>query len=194
MIFLRKRLLLLGLMLLSACSQYGTQPSAISPLSNKPLPEKWQIKGKLGVRSTAGNGSLSLNWQQNNNDYIIYTQAPLGQGAATLAGDDTRIVITEAGKAPVTSIAPRQLVQETFGWDLPINGFKYWVKGIPNPEQPHSNGSYDPAGNLSELQQAGWALSFSRYHRVKGWALPGRIRATQGETRLTLIIREWTVE
>lgn len=188
---LRIRLLLLGLLLLSACSQYATQ-APVESLSNKPLPEQWQIKGKLGVRSDAGNGSLSVNWQQSSNSYIIYTQAPLGQGGATLRGDDSRIVITETGKAPVTSFAPGELVQDTFGWDLPIDGLKYWVKGTPNPKQAYSATEYDEAGNLSELEQAGWSLSFSRYQIVNEWALPGRIRATRNNTRLTLIIREWT--
>lgn len=193
MISLRSYLLLLGLLLLNGCSQYATQQSPVATLSNKPLPEQWQIKGKLGVRSDNGNGSLSVNWQQNDNHYIIYTQAALGQGAATLRGNDATLVITQAGKAPVTSFVPNQLVEETFGWSLPITDLKYWVRGIPNPEQNNARAQYNEAGNLIELQQYGWSLSLSRYRLIKDWALPGRIRATQGNTTLTLIIRDWVL-
>lgn len=186
-------ILLLGLALLNGCSQYTTQQPIIGSLSDKPLPEQWQIKGKLGVRSDNGNGSLSVNWQQSQDDYIIYTQAALGQGATTLRGDSSSLVISAAGKAPVTSFNPNQLIADTFGWQIPITDLKYWARGIPNPEQPNATASYDKAGNLIELQQYGWSLSFSRYQLIQGWALPGKIRAIQGNTTLTLIIREWVM-
>jgi len=185
--------LLLVLSLLGACSQFATQQPIFG--SDKALPEQWQIKGKLGVRSDSGNGSLSVNWQQINDNYLIYTQAALGQGAATLEGDNTRLVISAVGKAPVTSFAPNQLVEDTFGWKIPITDLKYWVRGIPNPEQDNTatKAQYDEAGNLTQLNQYGWSLSFSRYQKVQDWALPGRIRATQGNTTLTLIIRDWVI-
>jgi len=188
-----RRLLLLGVLLLGACSQYSTQEIPASTVSDKPIPTQWQIKGKLGIRSEVGNGSLSLNWQQDDDEYIIYTQAPLGQGAATLQGNSNRIVITQSNKTPVTSFAPRLLVQETFGWDLPINGLKYWVKGTASPDSPIIQEEYDELGNLISLQQSGWSLSFSRYQRVQDWALPNRIRATRDDLRLTLIIRDWVL-
>jgi len=188
---LRLSYLLLLVSIVSACSQYATQTPVFG--SNKPLPEQWQIKGKLGVRSDSGNGSLSVNWQQNQDNYSIYTQAALGQGAATLEGNSTRLIISEAGKGSVTSFEPNQLVEETFGWKIPITDLKYWVRGIPNPEQASATAQYDAAGNLTQLDQYGWSLIFSRYRQIQGWALPGRIRAKQGNTTLTLIIRDWVL-
>lgn len=181
---------LLLLIILSACTSLPPKEIA-STTSDKPLPDTWQIKGKLGVRSETRNGSLSVNWQQTANQYTIHTQAALGQGATTLRGDENRIVITQVGKDPITSDSPRLLVADTFGWELPLDDLQYWVKGIPTPDDVSITAQYDEFGNLTELEQSGWQLSFSRYQQVADWALPGRIRATRNSLTLTLIIRDW---
>lgn len=190
---LQGHLLLLGCLFLSACTQLSTQQIP-SDLSDTPLPEQWQLLGKLGVRSPAGNGSLSVNWQQDIENYIIVTQAPLGQGSAKLEGNTNRITIFQSDQAPITAFNPEQLIEESFGWRLPIWGLTHWVRGKPQPEAPIENIAFDSTGNLSDLTQSGWKLSLSRYQLVDQWALPGKIRLTQGDTRLTLIIREWIFE
>jgi outer membrane lipoprotein LolB len=186
----RALLISLLLMLLVGCSQ---TPS-ITTKTNKPLlsaPEQWSLKAKLGIRNENESGSVTLDWQQTDLGYTINIQGPLGQGNATINGNDDFIVIEQAGKSPLYSNDASALIKATFGWQIPINDLKFWLRGIANSEQPVDSATYDASGALTSLEQSRWILNYSGYQTVNQWQLPSKIRATQDSTQLTLIIRAW---
>lgn len=185
--------------------------NGINPL--KSPPQSWQISAKLGIRSPQKNGSVTINWQQTGEEFIIKVQGPLGQGSAVISGTQYNAEIKQPGKPILQSNNVDELVFDTFGWTLPFDNFIHWVVATANPKKAIANISYDPTlETLSTLEQSGWALEYSRYEPVDTWVLPGRIRATHfrpnpvdsnpvgsnplssdgDQTRLTLIIRKWT--
>jgi len=189
---------ILGILLfISGCTI--TSPKTSPDISNaadtlKPPPISWQISGKLGIRSPQKNGSVSINWQQLGDNFTIKVQGPLGQGSAIITGTQYNAEIKQPGKAPVRSSNVDELVYNSFGWSLPFNDFVHWIRATANPAQPISHISYEPELNtLSLLEQSHWSLEYSRYKPVESWLLPGRIKATQNGTRLTLLIRKWTI-
>ncbi len=168
------------------------QASRVNALNPPPL--SWQISGKLGIRSPQKNGSVTINWQQLDDNFTIKVQGPLGQGSAIITGTQYNAEIKQPGKAPVKSNNVDELVYNSFGWSLPFNDFIHWIRATANPTQQINHVSYDPDLNtLSLLEQSDWSLEYSRYKPVESWLLPGRIKATQNETRLTLLIRKWTI-
>lgn len=185
----------LGVMLLvNGCETTSPKVSSNTVDALKPPPISWQISGKLGIRSPQKNGSVSINWQQHNNNFTIKVQGPLGQGSAIITGTQYNAEIKQAGKAPVRSNNVDELVYNSFGWSLPFNDFVHWIRATANPTQPIRNISYEPELNtLSLLEQSNWSLEYSRYKPVESWLLPSRIQATQNDTRLTLLIRKWTI-
>lgn len=157
-----------------------------------PYPEKWGIKAKLGVRIPGDNGgSVTLDWQQLHTRYTIKVQGPLGQGNAVISGDEHYITIVRPGETPLYSDNANELIQQAFGWTLPIKDFRFWVRGIANPEHPVDWAEYNPSGHLIAMQQSQWVLDYSRYNAVDQWQLPGKIKATQNDAQIVLIIREW---
>ncbi len=185
------------LLIISGCT---TSPpkTQLDPLNRanalNPPPLSWQISGKLGIRSPQKNGSVTINWQQLEDNFTIKVQGPLGQGSAVITGTQYSAEIKQPGKAPVRSNNVDELIFNSFGWSLPFNDFIHWIRATANPERQISNISYDPDLNtLSLLEQSNWSLEYSRYKPVESWLLPGRIKATQNGTRLTLLIRQWTI-
>ena len=179
-------------LLLSGCSQIPRQPTDGSPHTTLPSPpEQWQLNAKLGVRNGEDSGSITLNWQQSNSGYRIHIQGPLGKGKATINGNDDYIVLERPGQEPLYSNNANTLIQEVFGWDLPIADFRFWIRGIANPNRTVDANRFSDQGTLLSLQQSNWQLSFSRYEKIRQWLLPGRIRAEQEGAQLTLIIRQW---
>ncbi len=187
----RSFLLCLLALLLINCSQTPSVDYPPPSLSTAPPPAQWSIKAKLGIRTAEDSGSVTLDWQQTDSDFSIKIQGPLGQGNATISGNEAYVLIEQPGKPPLQSTDAATLIKETFGWSLPIDNFKFWVRGIANPESPIHSVNYGPTGTLSTLEQSQWVLDYSRYKIIERWQLPGRIRAKQAETQLTLIIREW---
>ena len=213
------RLLLMShlLLLITGCTSFGSKNAnytldAVQAI--KPPPLAWHISAKLGISSAQKNGSVTLNWQQTGDSFIIKVQGPLGQGNAVISGSQFNAKIQQPGRASLRSNNVDELVFDTFGWTLPFDSFMHWVVATANPKQAVTNLRFDPALNtLSSFEQSGWALAYSRYKLVDDWVLPGRIKATHlstrstqqnysnnsnnsadtQQTRLTLIIREWTI-
>lgn len=193
------------LLLITSCTTTGNKNDSsnlngINPLQSPP--SSWQINAKLGIRSPQKNGSVTLNWQQTEDKFTIKVQGPLGQGSAVISGTQYNAEIKQPGKPTVQSNNVDKLVFDTFGWTLPFDNFMHWVVATANPQKNIGNISYDSTlGTLSTLEQSGWALEYSRYKPVDTWALPGRISAThidkinagEAQTKLTLIIRKWTI-
>ncbi len=195
-------LLLLAIsLLLSACSPAPTKP--VTSPANSPtlgeLPEIWNIKAKLGIRSHDDSASVTLNWQQIHDNYHIRITGPLGQGSGQLEGNENHIRITRGNKTPLYSNQPSQLIEDSFGWQLPLAHLPYWVRGLPSPKLDSQEQSYSPLDPkvasspsvLSRMVQSGWQVEYSRFKPVDRWLMPHRIRATQGDVRLTLVVRSW---
>jgi outer membrane lipoprotein LolB len=202
------------LLLITSCTSFGSKNAnytigAVQPI--KPPPLAWHISAKLGISSPQQNGSVTLNWQQTGDTFIIKVQGPLGQGNAVISGSQYNAKIQRPGRASLRSNNVDELVFDTFGWTLPFDSFVHWVVATANPKQAVTNIRFDAALNtLSGFEQSGWALAYSRYKLVDNWVLPGRVKATHlskrstqqnysdnnadtQQTRLTLIIREWTI-
>ncbi|MGH1485338.1 MAG: lipoprotein insertase outer membrane protein LolB [Cellvibrionaceae bacterium] len=188
---LRTTLFIGVLLLLASCSRNPIVDTPPLVTSLETLPQTWLIKAKLGIRTAEDSGSVTLDWQQTDTNYVIKVQGPLGQGNATISGNESHIVIEQPGKQTLYSNNANSLIRDTFGWSLPIHDFKFWVRGIANPDNPIQSADYNPTGVLNSLQQSKWTLQYSRYKPVSQWLLPGRIKAKQDNSQLTLIIREW---
>jgi outer membrane lipoprotein LolB len=158
---------------------------------DKPRPEHWLVKAKLGIRTKENKGSVSLTWQQKGDDYTIQILSPLGHSKALINGSSDNIIIEQPGKQPLYSSKPIQLIQETFGWSIPLDDFKFWILGTQNPDSPVLSSTFNKQGKLETLEQSRWMLSYSRYKDIDGHQLPAKIRANQKGTRLTMLIREW---
>ena len=177
--------------LLMACSQAPQQKQTPIPTTAPPLPSHWTIKAKLGIRTEEESGSVSLIWQQRGDSYTIRVRAPLGSGSAVITGNREQITIERPGKPIVYSHNPQSLIEQTFGWSLPINVFKFWIWGTNAPEHIIEAVTYSPSGTISSLQQLEWQLSYSRHKIFNQWLLPSKIKAQHNNTQLILAIREW---
>jgi len=189
---------LLPLLFLIGCaSQRGLTPPASLQAHQAQLEaiQHWQINGKLGIRSPAENGSASLKWQQQPQQYQINLAGPLGHKRLQISGTPKRVTLTQAGQPPLSAKSAEALIKKAAGWSLPVAQLNYWVRGLPAPKAPITALSLSPEGLISELQQAGWTISYSNYqdhpHAGGSLALPGKIQAQHRDLRLTLVIRQW---
>jgi len=186
--------------LLSACGSYSTKQNNDLPLDTETyldIPDTWTIQAKLGIKNSEDSGSVTLNWQQEGERYTIQVSGPFGQGNAKLSGNNQSIRIEQPGKETLYSNNPKALVQQTFGWDLPLQHLPYWIRGIQNPlsdqniQHATASTQHNEIGLLSTLTQFGWALEYSRYKPQQQHLAPHKIRAKSNGVTLTLIIKKW---
>lgn len=190
--------LLLLVFLLGGCATKSTAPQLslekrlqlweIQRQNKMKLPT-WRLQGRLGVRVPGESGTLSIDWQQDALDYVIYLDGPLGQSLAKVDGKSD-IVSLEASGEVYTGSSPEQLLYNVIGWDLPVSHLRYWVLGLPDPVLPYDV-LLDDAGNPQTLEQNGWTIEYQQFRQQNNLPMPRRVKARRGSIQLTLAARTW---
>lgn len=184
------------MLLLSACATHLTVPTdaLLDQREQRLLAiQDWQFTGKLGIRSETGSGSLYLNWVQHPAGFSLDLHGPLGQGGGRLVDDGYQSTLAQDDQV-YRSLSAQALVKDRFGWDIPIDDLKYWVRALPSLDIGGARElTRDEQGLLIRQTQNDWSLEYSDYQWVDEQALPGKIKA-QSDTlgiRLTLIVSQW---
>lgn len=152
----------------------------------------WQVSGRIGVVSGQDGWHASFQWAQQDADYRIDLIGPLGQGRVVIQGDarETRVQ-TQDGRqwtAPDAEV----LLERSLGVRLPVNGLRYWVRGLPEPG-PTPTLQTDAEGRLTRLEQNGWIIEYPVYAPVAALDLPARIIARRPDLSIRLVIEQWSL-
>ena len=151
---------------------------------------RWQIKGKLGFKSTDQGGSASIDWLQDNNNYKITLSGPLSFGRAVVTGNHQIANIQRGGTT--TTHHPKKLGIQLIGLPLSLESLSFWLRALPAKDiQPSQNRVTNPDGSSASFEQNGWQLSFSNYHLTDRGYLPQKIIGQRGEQSFKLLISQW---
>lgn len=153
--------------------------------------DHWNTAGKIGIRTPDDSQSASLSWNQNQQAYNISLKGPLGQGGATISGDQYSSTLEIPGEQPLAAGSPEELLSLRLGWEIPVKDAQYWIKGIPSP-----NSNYDLTladNRLAKLTQQGWDIEYQSYVEGSKTSLPRKLTMTREELKLTLILRNWRI-
>ena len=189
-------LLLIAVFVLSACSGFSTQspPGDVKAPVAQTLEELqvWTAKGKASLRNNNAAESVSLIWDQNQNEANIVLSGPLGAGATQIYSDGEILTINRNGSQDTIDISSPEAIVSNTGWDLPLQALPYWLKGLPAPELKVQGSRRDAtSGSLTALRQEGWSLELTRYTQLGSLRLPNRIRLEKADTKILVVIRHW---
>ena len=150
----------------------------------------WQIKGKLGFKSTDQGGSASIDWLQDNNNYKITLSGPLSLGRAVVTGNHQIANIQRGGTT--TTHHPKKLGIQLIGLPLSLESLSFWLRALPAKDiQPSKNTVTNPDGSSASFEQHGWQLSFSNYRLTARGYLPQKIIGRRGEKSFKLLVSQW---
>ena len=195
----RQLLLILAVSLLSACSSLPkTDPVnraqlwlqhqiAVSELTS------WNINGRIGVKNDKQSGTVTLFWNQFLSNYELRFIAPLGQGTYILSGTSDGVVMKDPKSNIVRAETPEMLLHEGLGWDVHLDGLKYWIRGLPEPGINYSQLALDEKGRLSNMEQSGFNVSVSRYMKKNGISLPNKLSIKSDNIQLKVVIQNWDI-
>ena len=178
----------------SGCSSLMTKTSQEDVLNYDPTEigqiNHWQIKGKLGFKSTNQSGSAAINWQQHEADYTIMLSGPFASGRVMISGNHQIAEMRSGDK--IFRHSPQQLAMQLTGLPLPIDFLSSWVKGLPSKDdQTLQHFVTNPNGSATSFQQHNWHLSFSDYRFTDRGYLPRKIIGQLGEQSFKLVIAQW---
>jgi len=191
---------LLGL-LISACAPLPKQTDATT---HRPPPswlahqtamqalDSWQLKGKLAYRNEEDSGSAWFDWSQHDDRFTIYLSGPFGVGTVKISGNAETITLSQPGEADISAHSSKALTQRLFGWQLPVEQMRAWVKGLPANSSTKVIKTFNQQGLLNTLQEDGWQLNISRYKDGPRGQLPGKIKGRSDKLSFTLLLKDWS--
>lgn len=151
----------------------------------------WSLEGKAGARQGAESTSFNLVWTQQASAYEIHLFGPLGQGSATIVGDDTFAMLTQgSGLASAENL--ETLVAENHSIQLPLDALTYWIRGIPEPNQP-AQIALGSQGLLAQMKQFGWEIIYTDYAQTVP-PLPQKLTLIRADTSAKIIIKSWDLD
>lgn len=172
-------------MLLAACLAGLALGGCVSrpPVQESGL--EFRLAGRIGLVGEEGAVTANYVWRQYADGVEIELWGPLGQGRTRVVGDGTALTVHTADGARLDGAAARALVRREFGLAAPVELLSNWILGRPAPDWP--------AEELGEsaFAQLGWHVALSGFRDIAGRRVPGRLVASRGGRKVTVLCREW---
>ena len=154
--------------------------------------QTWSLKGRVAGKSNDEGFRAGVLWRQQYHDFNIDLHGPLGRKVAVINGKKGDIQLNTSKGKSYSAEDPEDLMQELFGYSLPVNGLQFWMRGIPDPEQVYASLELDEQGRLKQLNQAGWLIDYNRYHDGKP-AMPAFIKISNKTLNAKIVIDHWSL-
>jgi outer membrane lipoprotein LolB len=104
----------------------------------------------------------NFDWQETGQTVKLQLLSPLGQTLAIIASAPGLATLELPNKAPQTAPSVFELMQDTLGFSLPVEGLRYWLQSSVSPGS-RALTSTDSAGRLSRVEQDGWTIEYLAY-------------------------------
>lgn len=156
-----------GVAFFSGCAHFGRVP-AFKPASVKERQQElkhinmWDFSGAISVTYNKKRDIARFRWVQNGDDYDITVAGPLNLSKIRMIGNSDEVKLWDNKKKYTKSKTPEILLQEQFGWQLPVSNIRYWILALPAPGKIKVV-SYDNYGHLVECEQNGWQIKYSEF-------------------------------
>jgi len=163
---------------------------------NLELINTWSLKGRVAGKSNEEGFRAGVKWREQPKEFSIDLLGPLGRKVAGINGDDISVELKTSKGESYEASNPESLMQDLFGYSLPVQGLRYWLRGIPDPQQTFSELQLDEYGRLKQLHQAGWLIEYKRYHAKdtkNQTALPAFIKISNVTLDANIVIDRWVL-
>lgn len=151
----------------------------------------WSFNGRIAAQNGDNGWSGTVRWLQEAQDYDIVIQGPVGSGSVRLRGNAGHSALYLPDNQTFTGDNAEQLLEQHFGWHIPVDALQQWMVGRPDPKLKYDH-ALDDSGRLQRLRQSGWDVEYKQYARVGDDDLPEKIFVRGKQTQVRLFIDEWT--
>jgi outer membrane lipoprotein LolB len=153
----------------------------------------WSLEGRVAIRRADKGGSGRIDWSQHGDDFEVSLSAPVTRQSWRLTGNGAGVVLDGLEGGARRGADAGQLLLEATGWEIPVQALADWIRGQAAPGLPPADLRYGVDGRLAALTQGGWHIAYTAWQPGAGEtpALPARIEAERGDSRVRLIVDGW---
>ncbi|USE35146.1 lipoprotein insertase outer membrane protein LolB [Endozoicomonas sp. SCSIO W0465] len=151
--------------------------------------KSWEMTGRLNMRVPGQSGTMSLDWRQRGDEYMLFLDGPLGVSVASVSGNRQGVSVTASDETRYGP-SPEMLLYSLTGWQFPVSNLRYWIRGLP---APGSNAliQLNNLGYPEKIEQQGWMVVYQKYGLGSSQRLPAQLIVSRGNVQLSLVINNW---
>ena len=153
---------------------------------------EWDLHARAVVWRANEFYNVGLQWRQDARQFVMLLEAPFGQGVFRIENDTDggyRLLLPDGQL--FANRTPEALLEDVFGWSMPIGGLQYWIRGLPRPGSEHRERLAD-SGLARELDQDRWSIEFREYFDDgREPRLPRRLNLARDDFVIKLVIERW---
>jgi outer membrane lipoprotein LolB len=177
---------LLPVFLIAGCSLLSEKSDGVYRLQDMRVLQQqhWYFEGRLALADERDSFSASVSWRHRLDRDDIELAGPLAQGKLMISVEADIVSVDDGDTRKEFRGPVEEVLAEQLGVAMPVNALKYWVLGLPDPEQ-----SFVDQGD--GFLQAGWRVGFREMQHVNAVVLPRKINAEKDKTRIKLVVDQW---
>lgn len=151
--------------------------------------QQWRLKGRISIQNDHESWFLKVDWQQQPENYAVLLSGPFS-GMVRLSGDKNNVELSDGEQSYQAPDAELLLLEHT-GIRMPVNGLRYWLLGLPQPDKKVKEIQLDVAGRMASLHQDEWQVTVDRYQQYNGKSLPAKLVIKNHHLKVRLIVDQW---
>jgi outer membrane lipoprotein LolB len=153
--------------------------------------ESFRLSGRMNLRVDKDSLPGRVRWSHAPARDELWFYSPVGAAVAHLVQDEQGALLVDSKGKEYRADSLHELALDVLGWDLPLDGLPYWVRGLPWPGAQANQAQRDDQGRLTRLEQAGWEVSYLAWAGNGTRALPAKLDLEGERLRLRLVIERW---
>jgi len=154
--------------------------------------QSWNLRARAVVRRPGESYHVGLRWKQGPEQFLMLLEAPFGQGVFRIdGGADSGYRLRLPDGQQFVNSTPEALLEDVFGWSMPISGMVYCIRGLPQPGSEYRDRT-DGSGYARSIRQDRWEIDYKAYFEDQDAPrLPRKIDLARDDLTIKLVIERW---
>lgn len=154
----------------------------------------FDLTGRVNVSFEGKGYPGRIRWQHKPGSDELWLYSPVGSTVARMRQDGAGALLVASDGKEYRARDLKRLSRDVLGWDLPLDGLQYWVRGLPWPALPVTDEQYDADGRPKLLKQGTWEVVYRDWTPAGASGLPSKLELTGERFRARLVIDDWKVD
>lgn len=190
------------ILILAGCAGSETYRAEVITVVIQPVHEQidtsgkpFVLTGRLVVNARQQKFSGGIRWRHTRQRDEIYLFSPLGQVVAEILRDQAGVRLTTSEPAIYQAQSAEYLTSQVLGWELPLAGLQFWVRGEHFPGTVAEK-DLNRNNRTVAIRQDGWNIVYQSYYpeQLTVPALPRLLEFSRLDVKMKLIVDQWERE
>jgi outer membrane lipoprotein LolB len=174
---------------ISACATTPRAPVTVDPAQV----DSFELNGRVNVRTERSAYPGRIRWQHAPQRDEVWLYSPLGSAVAHMRQDANGAMLATSDGKEYHAAHVTELARDVLGYELPLDGLQYWVRGLPSPTLDAVERQDDADGRPKQIKQGPWKVSYLGWEPAGANGLPSKLDLAGEGLRMRLVVDEWKV-